>query len=106
MKFAIWHVVLQTADPLRRVGLLAHQVVALGRVAHRQHEVGPARGLVPRRRQHHVAADGVRILYGGSVKPENIKELMSMPDIDGALVGGASLVAESFLPIIHFQNAL
>jgi len=45
----------------------------------------------------------VRILYGGSVKPENISELMAMPDIDGALVGGASLGAESFSKIIHFK---
>jgi triosephosphate isomerase len=44
----------------------------------------------------------VRILYGGSVKPDNVSELMAMPDIDGALVGGASLKAESFIPIIRF----
>src|SRR5262249_37870670 len=42
-------------------------------------------------------ADGVRILYGGSVKPDNIDALMAEPDIDGALVGGASLVAEQFI---------
>lgn len=46
------------------------------------------------------AADGVRILYGGSVKPNNAQELMSQADIDGALVGGASLKAEDFLAII------
>jgi triosephosphate isomerase len=45
----------------------------------------------------------VRILYGGSVKPENISGLMAMPDIDGALVGGASLKADSFSKIIHFK---
>ncbi len=45
----------------------------------------------------------IRILYGGSVKPENISELMAMPDIDGALVGGASLDAETFSKIIHFK---
>lgn len=45
-------------------------------------------------------ADGVRILYGGSVKPENAAELMACPDIDGALVGGASMKAESFAAII------
>ena len=45
----------------------------------------------------------VRIQYGGSVKPENIDELMAQPDIDGALVGGASLKAESFLRIVAFQ---
>ena len=42
----------------------------------------------------------VRILYGGSVKPSNTRELMSCPDIDGALVGGASLKAEDFIGII------
>jgi triosephosphate isomerase len=42
----------------------------------------------------------VRIQYGGSVKPENVNDLMSMPDIDGALVGGASLTADSFTRIV------
>jgi len=49
-------------------------------------------------------ADAVRILYGGSVKPNNIIELMALPDIDGALVGGASLKPETFSEIIHFQS--
>lgn len=49
-------------------------------------------------------AKSMRILYGGSVKPNNIAELMSMPDIDGALVGGASLDPETFSKIIQFQN--
>jgi triosephosphate isomerase (TIM) len=49
-------------------------------------------------------AESVRILYGGSVKPENIGELMSMPDIDGALVGGASLDAQKFASIINFKK--
>jgi len=47
-------------------------------------------------------ADSVRILYGGSVKPDNVDELMAQPDIDGALVGGAALDAESFCRIINF----
>lgn len=47
-------------------------------------------------------SDQVRILYGGSVKPDNATALMSCPDIDGALVGGASLKAESFMGIIKF----
>lgn len=47
-------------------------------------------------------ADGLRILYGGSVKPANIDELMAQPDIDGALVGGAALDADSFGRIINF----
>jgi triosephosphate isomerase len=46
------------------------------------------------------AADNVRIQYGGSVKPENITELMNKPDVDGALVGGASLKVESFSVIV------
>ena len=47
------------------------------------------------------AADNVRIQYGGSVKPENIVEYMACPDIDGALSGGASLKADSFIDIIN-----
>jgi triosephosphate isomerase len=47
-------------------------------------------------------AKGMRILYGGSVKPANAAELMAMPDIDGALVGGASLDADSFAAIVKF----
>jgi triosephosphate isomerase (TIM) len=46
------------------------------------------------------AAEQVRILYGGSVKPENAPELLALPDVDGALVGGASLDAESFAAIV------
>ena len=45
------------------------------------------------------AAQTLRVIYGGSVKPDNAKELMSVEDIDGLLVGGASLTAESFLAI-------
>lgn len=47
-------------------------------------------------------ANALRILYGGSVKPGNIAELMSQPNIDGALVGGASLDSESFAQIIKY----
>lgn len=47
-------------------------------------------------------ADQLRIQYGGSVKPENIKQLMAQPDIDGALVGGASLKVDSFCAIVQF----
>lgn len=49
-------------------------------------------------------ADQIRILYGGSVKPDNINALMAQADIDGALVGGAALNVESFGRIIHFQE--
>jgi triosephosphate isomerase (TIM) len=49
------------------------------------------------------AADATRIQYGGSVKPDNVDELMAQADIDGALVGGASLKADSFLRIVQFR---
>jgi len=55
------------------------------------------RGLLPKS-----AAQDIRILYGGSVKPDNTKELMSKPDIDGGLVGGASLKAEDFTKIVKY----
>jgi triosephosphate isomerase len=48
------------------------------------------------------AADAVRILYGGSVKPDNVKTLMAQPEIDGSLVGGASLDPGSFASIVNF----
>lgn len=48
-------------------------------------------------------AQKIRIQYGGSVKPETIKELMAQPDVDGALVGGASLQADSFAGIINYS---
>lgn len=47
-------------------------------------------------------AGSTRILYGGSVKPDNVRGLMSQPDIDGALVGGASLKADSFAAIVNY----
>jgi triosephosphate isomerase len=50
------------------------------------------------------AADKVRILYGGSVNPENVSELMKQPDIDGGLVGGASLEAESFTKLVKYSK--
>ncbi|MBD3203864.1 triose-phosphate isomerase [Candidatus Woesearchaeota archaeon] len=50
------------------------------------------------------AAEKTRILYGGSVKPHNVKELMEKQDIDGGLVGGASLDAESFSKIVKFKG--
>ncbi len=51
------------------------------------------------------AAGALRVLYGGSVKPENIGGLMAQQEIDGALVGGASLEAESFSAIVHYPRA-
>ena len=49
------------------------------------------------------SAAAVRIIYGGSVKPDNVDGLLAQPDIDGALVGGASLQADSFARIVHFE---
>lgn len=46
-------------------------------------------------------ANSIRILYGGSMKPDNAKDLLSMPNIDGGLIGGASLIAKDFLAIIQ-----
>ena len=48
-------------------------------------------------------AQKIRILYGGSVKPDNIKELMNMENIDGALVGGASLKANDFVQLVNYK---
>jgi len=55
------------------------------------------------RQRFGAAGDAIRIQYGGSVKPENVDELMAQPDIDGALVGGASLDPEAFSRIVRFQ---
>ena len=49
-------------------------------------------------------ADAMRFQYGGSVKPENIAELMAQPDIDGALVGGASLKPDSFAQLVQYNQ--
>ena len=50
-------------------------------------------------------ADGVRVLYGGSVKPDNIAGIMAEPDVDGALVGGASLSVSDFAAIVRYGRA-
>ncbi|TML02475.1 MAG: triosephosphate isomerase [Actinobacteria bacterium] len=62
------------------------------------YEIGFVRALVADRDAEQAAR--TRILYGGSVKPENAAELLALPDVDGALVGGASLDAESFAAIV------
>lgn len=51
------------------------------------------------------AGEQIRIQYGGSVKPDNAAALMAQPDIDGALVGGASLEPDSFSQILHYRDA-
>jgi triosephosphate isomerase (TIM) len=75
--------------------------IGTGRVAtpeQAQEAVGFIRALVGDRDRQ--AGEQVRVLYGGSVKPENAAELLALPDVDGALVGGASLDAESFARIV------
>jgi triosephosphate isomerase (TIM) len=75
--------------------------IGTGRVAtpeQAQEAIGFIRALVGDRSS--VAAEEVRILYGGSVKPDNAAELMALPDVDGALVGGASLEADAFAQIV------
>ena len=75
--------------------------IGTGRVAtteQAQDAVAFIRALVGGRSEE--AAQAVRVLYGGSVKPDNAAELLSQPDIDGALVGGASLDPEVFAQII------
>jgi triosephosphate isomerase len=64
-------------------------------------DVAEVHAFIRRRLTDRYGADGagVRILYGGSVKPSNAKELLTIPDVNGALVGGASLKAEDFLGI-------
>ncbi|HOP74786.1 MAG TPA: triose-phosphate isomerase [Bacillota bacterium] len=57
-----------------------------------------------RARYGHETAQAMRIQYGGSVKPDNIKEFMDQPEIDGALVGGASLDPESFVKIVRYNQ--
>jgi triosephosphate isomerase len=52
------------------------------------------------------AAAQCHVIYGGSVKPDNIKDLMALPDVDGALVGGASLTVPSFLGIVDGSRAV
>jgi triosephosphate isomerase (TIM) len=61
------------------------------------------RSLVEKRFDN-LLAKTVKILYGGSVKPDNVADIMNMPDVDGALVGGASLSAKVFNSIIHFHH--
>jgi triosephosphate isomerase len=55
-------------------------------------------------RHGQVTADNTILLYGGSCKPENAVELFSQPDIDGGLIGGASLNARSFVDIVKVYN--
>jgi triosephosphate isomerase len=93
------------ADDLARIVLAYEPVWAIGTgvnatPAQAAEVHGYLRGLVSELASKDVA-EGVRILYGGSVKPDNMDALVAQPEIDGALVGGASLNAETFLAIVR-----
>lgn len=96
-----------TVDEMNRIIIAYEPVWAIGTgktatPAQAQEMHSHIRGVVGKDHGKDVAAS-VRILYGGSVKPENIAELMDQPDLDGALVGGASLDAESFAKIVNYK---
>jgi len=97
-----------TAESLKKLIIAYEPVWAIGtgktatpEQAQEAHQF--IRGLIEKRFDDKLA-NSMRILYGGSVKPDNINRLMAMPDIDGALVGGASLDAEAFSKIIKFES--
>ena len=92
------------AEQVGKLTLAYEPVWAIGTgkvasTAQAQEVHGQIRGLI-RELAGPQAAESIRIQYGGSVKPENAAELLSQPDIDGALVGGASLKAEDFARIV------
>jgi triosephosphate isomerase (TIM) len=92
-----------TADQMARVTLAYEPVWAIGTGKVATPEIAQEIHADLRKtlsdRYNSEVAGGVRILYGGSVKPDNASDLLTQPDIDGALVGGASLKADSFLAI-------
>ena len=97
---------LLSADQFARIAIAYEPVWAIGtgktatpEMAAEAHRA--LRGQV-RARYGAEAADAVRILYGGSVKPDNVRTLMAQPELDGVLVGGASLDANSFASIVNF----
>ncbi len=83
-------------EPVWAIGTGKTATPAIAADAHRVIRAEGAKAL------GHQVADNMRILYGGSVKPENAKALMSEAEIDGALVGGASLDAKSFAAIVKY----
>jgi triosephosphate isomerase len=100
----------RSAEEVKRVVIAYEPVWAIGTgktatPADAQEVIGALRRRLAERFGEEVAAV-VRILYGGSVKPGNIAGIMAEPDIDGALVGGASLVAEDFVGICRFNQPL
>ncbi|HLY20177.1 MAG TPA: triose-phosphate isomerase [Bryobacteraceae bacterium] len=99
-------IALLTAEQFRRIVIAYEPVWAIGtgKTATPEIAADAHRVLRAQVRGHYgaPAADAVRILYGGSVKPDNVRSLMAQPEIDGTLVGGASLDANSFASIVNF----
>jgi triosephosphate isomerase len=100
----VWDGLARVADERLAEVTIAYEpiwAIGTGRVAtldQAQEAIAFIRALVGDRDPQ--AGERVRVLYGGSVKPENAAELMALPDVDGALVGGASLDAEAFAQIV------
>ncbi len=100
----VWDGLARVADERLAEVTIAYEpiwAIGTGRVAtpeQAQEAIAFIRALVADRDKG--AGESVRVLYGGSVKPENAEELLALPDVDGALVGGASLEAESFAAIV------
>ncbi len=97
-----------SADNLKRLVIAYEPVWAIGTgktaTSEQAQEVHRFLRSVLEKSFWNMLAKSIRILYGGSVKPNNIAELMAMPDVDGALVGGASLDPETFSKIVHFKE--
>lgn len=95
-----------TPDEMRKVVIAYEPVWAIGTgKTATPEQANEVHALIRQQVQQVYSADiaeGLRIQYGGSVTPENVSQLMAMPDIDGALVGGASLKPESFAAIVNF----
>lgn len=97
-----------TVEQVKRVVIAYEPIWAIGTgrtaTAEQANEtIGYIRSVIERAYGREVA-EAVRIQYGGSVNPSNIKELMAQEHIDGALVGGASLDPKSFLSLVNYQG--
>lgn len=97
-----------SSDDLERLVIAYEPVWAIGTgktaTSHQAQEVHQFLRSVLEKNFGNMLAKSIRILYGGSVKSNNIAELMAMPDVDGALVGGASLDPETFSKIVQFKK--
>jgi triosephosphate isomerase len=97
-----------TASDLDRIIVAYEPIWAIGTgLAATPEQAQEMHGLIRRAFAEKISeagAEQLRILYGGSVKPDNIRGLMSGPDIDGVLVGGASLTADSFAKIVNYKD--